>query len=46
MTIDQSRLENVGIVVELELRGPKGLHDQAFIAIIHAPGVRSVATGE
>jgi putative Mg2+ transporter-C (MgtC) family protein len=42
----QSRVENVDLVVELELRGPKRLHDQLLIAAVHHPGVRSVSTGE
>jgi putative Mg2+ transporter-C (MgtC) family protein len=33
-------------VVELELRGPKRLHDQAMLGVIHHPSVRSVSTGE
>lgn len=42
----QSRVENVDLVVELELRGPKRLHDQLLIAVLHHPGVRSVSSGE
>jgi putative Mg2+ transporter-C (MgtC) family protein len=42
----QSRVENVDLVVEMDLRGPKRLHDQLLIAAVHAPGVRSVSTGE
>jgi hypothetical protein len=42
----QSRIENVDLVVELEVRGPKRLHDQLLIAAVHQPGVRSVSTGE
>jgi hypothetical protein len=42
----QSRVENVDLVVELDLRGPKRLHDQLLIAVVHHPGVRSVSTGE
>jgi len=41
-----SRMENVDLVVELDLFGPKHLHDQAMLAVIHHPGVRSVSTGE
>jgi putative Mg2+ transporter-C (MgtC) family protein len=41
-----SRVENVDLVVELDLRGPKRLHDQLLIAVVHQPGVRSVSTGE
>ena len=42
----QSRVENVDLVVEMNLRGPKRLHDQLLIAAVHHPGVRSVSTGE
>lgn len=42
----QSRVENVDLVMELDLRGPKRLHDQLLIAVVHQPGVRSVSTGE
>jgi putative Mg2+ transporter-C (MgtC) family protein len=42
----ESRRENVDLVIELELRGPKRLHDQALIAILHHPAVRTVSSGE
>ena len=42
----QSRVENVALVVESDLRGPKRLHDQLLIAAVHHPGVRSVSSGE
>lgn len=42
----QSRVENVDMVMELELRGPTRLFDQAILAIIHHPSVRSVSSGE
>jgi putative Mg2+ transporter-C (MgtC) family protein len=42
----QSRQENVDLVVEFDLRGPKRLHDQLLIAAVHQPGVRSISTGE
>jgi putative Mg2+ transporter-C (MgtC) family protein len=42
----QSRLENVDLVVEFDLRGAKRLHDQLLIAAVHQAGVRSVSTGE
>jgi putative Mg2+ transporter-C (MgtC) family protein len=42
----QSRVENVDLVVELDVRGPKRLHDQLLIAVVHHAGVRSVSTGE
>jgi len=38
--------ENVDLVVELELKGPRRLHDQALIACVHHPSVRSVSSGE
>lgn len=42
----QSRRENVDLVIELELRGPRRLHEQAMISILHHPLVRTVSTGE
>jgi len=42
----QSRVENVDLVMELELSGPARLFDQAVLAIIHHPTVRSVSSGE
>jgi putative Mg2+ transporter-C (MgtC) family protein len=42
----QSRLENVDMIMELELSGPMRLFDQAVLAIIHHPSVRSVSSGE
>lgn len=42
----ESRRENVDLVCEFDLRGPKRLHDQAKLAILHHPLVRSVSTGE
>ncbi len=38
--------ENVDQVVELELRGPRRLHDEALVALVHHPSVRSVSSGE
>jgi putative Mg2+ transporter-C (MgtC) family protein len=38
--------ENVDLVVELDIRGPKRLHEQALLSVVHHPGVRSVSTGE
>jgi hypothetical protein len=32
--------------VELDLRGPRRLHEQAMISILHHPLVRTVSTGE
>jgi putative Mg2+ transporter-C (MgtC) family protein len=42
----ESRRENVDLVIEYDLRGPKRLHDQAMIAVLHHPFVRAVSTGE
>lgn len=42
----ESRKENVDLVIDLELRGPKRLHDQAKLAILNHPLVRSVSPGE
>ena len=41
-----ARRENVDLVIEFDIRGPKRLHDQLLGAIVHQPGVRSVSTGE
>lgn len=41
-----SRQENVDLVVELTLRGSKRLHEEAMIAILHHPLVRTVSRGE
>jgi putative Mg2+ transporter-C (MgtC) family protein len=46
ITSVQSRQENVDLVVDLELRGPRRLHDQAMIALLHHPMIRTVSTGE
>lgn len=40
------RRENVDVVIDYELRGPKRLHDQAVIALLHLPSVRTVSSGE
>jgi len=42
----ESRRENVDLVIEYDVRGPKRLHDQVMIAILHHPVVRTVSTGE
>lgn len=42
----ESRREDVDLVVEFDLRGPKRLHDQAKLAMLHHPLVRTVSTGE
>jgi len=41
-----SRRENVDLVIEAELRGPKRLHDEAVLGLLHHPLVRTVSTGE
>src|SRR5882672_2274987 len=41
----ESRRENVDLVVEFYLSGPKRLHDQVMIALLHHPAVRTVSTG-
>jgi putative Mg2+ transporter-C (MgtC) family protein len=40
------RRENVDLVVEMEVRGPRRRHEEALNAIVHHPGVRSISTGE
>jgi putative Mg2+ transporter-C (MgtC) family protein len=42
----ETRQENVDLVIELEVRGPRRLHDQLLIGLMHHPTVRSVSTGE
>ena len=42
----ERRRENVDLVIELDLRGPKRLHDQVMIALLHHPAVRTVSKGE
>lgn len=42
----ESRQENVDMVIELEVRGAKRLHDQLLIGLMHHPTVRGVSTGE
>src|SRR2546425_6323250 len=46
ITEQVSRRENVDLVIEYDLRGPKRLHDQVMIALLHHPSVRTVSTGE
>jgi len=41
-----SRQESADTVIEFELRGPKRLHDQVMIALLHHPSARTVSTGE
>ena len=41
-----SRRENVDLVIDFTLRGPKPLHDEVMLALLHQPGVRTVSTGE
>lgn len=40
------RRENVDLVIEYEFVGPKRLHDQLMIALLHHPAVRTVSRGE
>ena len=42
----ECRRQDIDLVIELDLRGPKRLHEQALAAVVHHPGVRSVSTGE
>ena len=42
----EQRKEATDLVVAFELRGPKRLRDQAMIALLHLPHVRTVSTGE
>jgi putative Mg2+ transporter-C (MgtC) family protein len=46
VTSSQSRMENVDLVIELELKGPSRLLDQALPSVVHHPTVRSVSSGE
>ena len=34
------------LVIEMEVRGPRRLHEQALVALVHHSSVRSVSTGE
>ena len=43
---DGWRLGTPDLVVEMDVRGPRRLHEQALNAIVHHPAVRSVSTGE
>jgi putative Mg2+ transporter-C (MgtC) family protein len=40
------RQEGPDQVIEFDLKGPKRLHDQAMVAVVHHGAVRSVSTGE
>jgi len=42
----KARPENADLVVEFDLVGPRRLHDQILISLVHHPSVRSVSTGE
>ena len=42
----ETRRENVDLVIEFELRGAKRLQDQVMIALLHHPSVRTVSRGE
>ena len=46
VTDTKSRQENVDLVIELTLQGFKGLHEEAMLAILHHPLVRTVSRGE
>ncbi|HUL04207.1 MAG TPA: MgtC/SapB family protein [Gemmatimonadales bacterium] len=41
-----SHQENVDLVIEFDLRGPKRLHNEVLGSVVHHPGVRGVSTGE
>jgi putative Mg2+ transporter-C (MgtC) family protein len=41
-----SRRENVDLVADLSVSGPKRLHDELLIALVHHPLVRGVSRGE
>lgn len=45
LTVAQ-RQENVDLVIDFELRGPKRLYDQAIVTLLHHDHVRTVSTGE
>jgi putative Mg2+ transporter-C (MgtC) family protein len=38
--------EGADIVLELDLRGPRDLHQEVTLALLRRPGVRAVSTGE
>jgi len=42
----ECRRQDVDLVIELDLRGPKRFHEQSVAAVVHHPAVRSVSTGE
>ncbi len=42
----EARYENVDLVLEMEVRGPRRRHEQAMLALVHHAAVRSVSTGE
>src|SRR6267143_1145210 len=42
----ESRRENVDLVIDLDIRGSKRLHDQVMITLLHHDHVRTVSTGE
>jgi putative Mg2+ transporter-C (MgtC) family protein len=41
-----SRRENVDLVIEFDLRGPKRLHNDLLAGVLRHPAVRAVSTGE
>lgn len=42
----EHRREGADLVLILQLRGSKRLHDEAILALVHQPHVRTVSTGE
>jgi len=41
-----TRQENVDLVIEFDLRGPKRLHNEVLVSVVRHPGVRTLSTGE
>jgi len=41
-----TRQENVDLVIEFDLRGPKRLHNEVLASVVRHPGVRTLSTGE
>ena len=44
--IRERLLDAADLVIDFTLRGPKRLHDEVMVALLHHPGVRTVSTGE
>lgn len=42
----ERRRETPDLVLEYDMRGPKRLHDQVMVALLHHPAVRTVSRGE